>query len=1338
MAPRTAPVSSPASPPKRMTRARAARDAATSDTPATALRKETRAPDKTAAPTRGRPRTKTADGSSAATPALRRKVTDATSNTDGSHLKKQPAKRGRKKAQVEAQDIFGVEGDSSDDEMDIVTVKTKPKVVNSSKAVAASKASVGRPRKAVQAPREKGHVEFGNANDDDDDDDDDDEDELAQAKLPRQRPGRPKTASTVRTSKYMPTKSAEKAPVGRPRKATTAGADGGNKGTSKTIHISAASLTASSAASRPRTNVVTAPRKKVTFLDMATDSDKENKPIPVSTATEPKQKAKIGIKAKPVRKTTPAVGEQESSCDAQEKKKKVPLSPKKATQVARSGSSASSADDFEDSDLGSPRPRIPRHNGYPTKGGLRRPFNSPVKKIDFVSPTKPSSKTISLPQGAQNEQPLFSRTIQDAISADSIMFSSPARKLPPSPYKESMRDSPRRAPFQFATLMSCSEVTDKREYSPLKISPKKGNLCASLSQSPFKSTATPSKGKQTLLQSPAKRPSSPIKSLGGRTIGGREIPARGAASDLQEEETFAYHAKPSLELGEQPEVASRLFDYNVKEKANADDVFVDVPFDFEMGVLKQGQPEVEVNNILYHPDVEEASDDENPLETPMQELDGPLVIADITSTPASSVNVYETVSQDASVSSVNTYVCIPPAAPSPPVFTVKDPARFVYRDGMVEDSEDELMPDASPSKVNIAQSRRETLFGAATNESNMADMDERPKEKMGFTPLAERLSKWDPISPVKRRSSRVQGRGVFSPLKSSMPTTQDGVKDLELENVLQSLPVRLSISSGITVPGFFEDEMIVHHPKSMDSVIVPGGSDGETTRENCISATGQLNDCDDLDITPEIHEDAEEDDDVAFGDENAAPSESTIPIDPRLFDENMTHTENPVDKEDSIPLPMSVTPVRSGVFPRTIHTVSKVPLRPDGDGSVLQIPRKRSRSLSFSPKKNSNLPPGKGKLLAMGSPRKELTSMKPSGKEFAKSAAESEPRVEPTTKYSTSTWPRPAENSARKSPSKSRPKNEKVLQGAVVFADVHTAEGADASGIFVELLTQMGARCVKSWSWNPRASLSPVDGSDPKEGKVGITHVVFKDGGVRTLEKVREANGLVKCVGVGWVLDCERKGKWLDEINYGVDVSLVPRGGQKRRKSMEPRALSNMNGSIIKLDSSTSSNGGRCSVTDRETFQELMRLTPTPPLSRRESTEWERGPTASQPEEQLQQHFAIQSTPTHPNPSRPTGFSPRSAAEPPPTTPDFNYFAFDFDGASAPSPITPYYPSQGTQLTQQTCPPKQLRQGLFDDIGRGDGQISEGLRVRLEAARRRSLVWKPKVGSPLGRPGTKF
>ncbi|KAG5298370.1 hypothetical protein I7I48_07805 [Histoplasma ohiense] len=1317
MARRATAASVPGSPPKRMTRARAAQNTGISDAPAIAVQNEAVAADKKAAPARGRPRAKTADTPTTAKPASRRKAANASTYADGVEPKKQPVKRGRKKILEVAQDSSAFDGDSSDDEMDIVTVKPKLKMASStSKTGSVSRVAAGTDRKAAVILTKQSQEESGNFGDNDDDD------ELAQPGPPKRLQGRPKTTSTTRKSKAVATGSSQKAPVRRPKKAIAVTADDDTKGTSKTIHISAASLTAASATSRARTTVATVPRKKVTFLDMVTDSDKENQPITSSTATDPKQKIKIGIKSKPVRKTTAPPGERDSAGIATEERKKEPLSPKKVTQVARSGSSASSADDAEDDDLSSPRPRIPRHNGSPIKRDPHRPFNSPVKKIDFSSPTKPSSQGPSPPRGAQCEQTLFSTSIQEAM-ADSVMLSSPPRRLPPSPYKDSMRDSPRRALFQPMGLSSYSETLDKKVYSPLKISPKKGSLGVSFFQSPFKSISTQPQDKSTLLQSPAKRPSSPLKSLGSSLINETQI--RESTTPLAIENTSLCHIKPSA-VPEKHESPTKLFDQAIKEELSTDNAFANYPLDCEMDVFEVRYSSGGLGGNSYHPVLEDARD-VSPAGSPAQGLDDPFAFSEILSTPSGCVSGYDICHLDASVSSARD--CIPPAAPSPPIFT-NSRAPLVYRDDIVEESDDELMKDASPLKLNNDLSRRDTLLGAAA-EYDMSDID-RSEEKLGFTPLAERLSQWGAISPVKRRSSRVQNRGIFSPLKPSELVdhgSHASEKDNGLEHVPQPLALRLSIASGIPGSTLFEDGMSVHHRESVDGAVVATELGNDTVREKCDKTTNNMIGDDAMDLAPEILENSDGDN-QEFGDENAAPSDSTVPIDPRLFDEDVNRNKNLVEKANPIVLPMSVTPVRSRVYPRTIHTVSKVPLRPEGDGSVLKVPRKRVRSLSSSPIKNSSRQLGKTKLLPALSPQKAMLSLKQSHDDIAGCEAESEQPNETSDKYNTSKSTRSSEKSAAKSPSKSNSVNGKVLQGAVVFADVHTAEGADASGIFVELLTQMGARCVKSWSWNPRASLSPVDSLDPKEGKVGITHVVFKDGGVRTLEKVREANGLVKCVGVGWVLDCERKGKWLDEINYGVDLRLIPRGGQKRRKSMEPRALSNFNGSIIKLDSSTSSNGGRCSVSDRETFQELMRLSPTPPSSRRESMEWDREFVASESEQK--QYPAFPSTPT--NPSRSVAMS-QSSAVVTPSTPDFSY-AFDFDGASAPSPITPYHPSQGTQLTQQTCPPKQLRQGLFGN--HSDSPVSEGLRIRLEAARRRSLVWKPKVGSPLGRPGMKF
>jgi hypothetical protein len=80
------------------------------------------------------------------------------------------------------------------------------------------------------------------------------------------------------------------------------------------------------------------------------------------------------------------------------------------------------------------------------------------------------------------------------------------------------------------------------------------------------------------------------------------------------------------------------------------------------------------------------------------------------------------------------------------------------------------------------------------------------------------------------------------------------------------------------------------------------------------------------------------------------------------------------------------------------------------------------------------------------------------------------------------------------------------LSGVIAFVDVKTADGDDASAPFAELLKNLGARVVKQWTWN---------GEELE--KVGITHVIFKQGGPRTLSKVKLAKGSVKCVGLGWI-----------------------------------------------------------------------------------------------------------------------------------------------------------------------------------------------------------------------------
>lgn len=173
---------------------------------------------------------------------------------------------------------------------------------------------------------------------------------------------------------------------------------------------------------------------------------------------------------------------------------------------------------------------------------------------------------------------------------------------------------------------------------------------------------------------------------------------------------------------------------------------------------------------------------------------------------------------------------------------------------------------------------------------------------------------------------------------------------------------------------------------------------------------------------------------------------------------------------------------------------------------------------------------------------------------------------------------------------------------------------------------------------------------------------------------------------------------------------------------MEPRALSNVNGTLVPVGSSTTSASGKRSGADWGTMEDFRKISPpttsqddyrTTPEERREETE----ETEDSDHDEEDYHYPF------------------------PTTPggkDYDFSRLDNIGMS---PATPFYLSQKSKLVQQTCPPKQTRQGLFEDychseegdLGLGDGLSSERLRFKLEAARRKSLVFKPKVGSPLAR-----
>ncbi|KAL2818808.1 hypothetical protein BDW59DRAFT_151861, partial [Aspergillus cavernicola] len=573
-----------------------------------------------------------------------------------------------------------------------------------------------------------------------------------------------------------------------------------------------------------------------------------------------------------------------------------------------------------------------------------------------------------------------------------------------------------------------------------------------------------------------------------------------------------------------------------------------------------------------------------------------------------------------------------------------------------------------------------------------------PNRRPRFTLLAEQLSQWKASSPAKDEGRRPRRRGVFSLAGRSSDVPSDTARAPSTDifaNAPSFSSINRSQNEDSPAPALEihqdKEDLVVDKDEDLDSEnsarqpmaeIIPDQKSAPETP------------------TPEAE---------VAGDEVEEPAETA----------NYPVLELPEDEKENegLRLPIPVTPSKTpSLNPQTYHTVSKVPLKAGGEISPLKNSRKRGRSLSItSPVRSSprlrglilprprdrgsgfspGLVPRTFHRLPESPPRKSPKLQQGSVRKSQARRSISTPVVAPRTHRSKT----PSRSS---SPSKSSQKQVSTygdcLRGTVVYVDVHTTEGEDASGIFIELLSQMGARCIKHWSWNPRLSVSPEE-SAVSEGKVGITHVVFKDGGVRTLEKVRQAAGLVKCIGVGWVLDCERENKWLDEVPYAVDSSIIPRGGAKRRKSMEPRALSNLNGTLIKAEMA--------------------------------------GPSSSRKSSMATSNFVRSTTPqSHDDPSTPEGtprYQPSHTEDQrywqTPRTPGVAALGYNFDSIDM-SPATPFYLSQRSRLVQQTCPPKQTRQGLFSKTG-SEEEPSQRLTAKLEAARRKSLAFKPAIGSPL-------
>ncbi len=828
------------------------------------------------------------------------------------------------------------------------------------------------------------------------------------------------------------------------------------------------------------------PKKTVKFEE----PEKENIAPPAANV---KAKAKAveavtGLRAKPIRKPAAATratratrGQEKTVADEQQKSS--PLSPKKVTQIATAKESASD----DELALNEKTPMKPL-----TRSPIKPPgsiFNS-TRKIDCPTSLTVNRATISLQQNL----------------GESVM-ASPARRPPQSPFKDAMKADPQKIPLGGSMLGS-----------PFKFS-----LPAA------KSTSADSPFKTSLLQSPARRPASPTKvaengspTRSGFSNADVEATPKVSTFKISRFNTPRIMPKNADRTGQMlpPSAPVNLSTGSPNGHNNADELDElgsDLPTRHNLSfsgrlssivprgadpIMSMEDPIVEDGETVIP--ISEPIIKADPLVKPVPEEDLAADELDIVEVEASSRSLVAT--------SINSLPC-----DSTKEFQeLRDNNEDPFQDS---DSEDELAsnsPKYSPipirgfesatSSQNFLNAATPTPFASffKTPRSVASQTRATCRDKIGFTPLARQLNDWCAASPSTNKPEAEE----FDADPAS-PTPIASKQQAHVDNGVATDPSPMKNT-------FFDDEMSVRDEiAAVEDVEGADMSDTDILAENFEPVMldeedfALANEANELSLLEpdEIEAIIDENEDMfvsheqeqalseasqEYGDENAVPIDSQL-IDPQL----LASSESP-----ALATPKFATPKRV-LAERTFHTVSKVPLKPAADDTPMRpSPKKRSASISRLPasRPTSNL--ARHNTVISYSPSKNSTP-----RSTPKRRVQEEPEHVPATPKGDVEISSIIATPAR---TPRRDLNTALLKGAVVFVDVYTSEGADASALFTELLAQMGARCVKNWSWN---------GNLEDGGKIGITHVVFKDGGKRTLEKVRETGGVVSCVGVGWVLE---------------------------------------------------------------------------------------------------------------------------------------------------------------------------------------------------------------------------
>lgn len=845
-----------------------------------------------------------------------------------------------------------------------------------------------------------------------------------------------------------------------------------------------------SAISRPASKMGGIIKKTVTFQER----EKEN----LLPTTAPKGKGKAaelatGMRAKPVRK--PVAGGRTTRASARsgttsEKRDKSPLSPKKDAE------NLSLSRDIDSDD------ELATLEKTPFKPLMKCPVKPPnsAKKHELQPPTKDKDG-----DSEETSEP-----------ASQTALGSPARRPPSSsPWKETMK-SPAKKVEAIPSLIFSSKNDQHAAQSPSKTSTLQSP--AKRPQMPIQSLQPPSHEsaegarspvKMSLLQSPAKRPASPFKLHGPPAQPLGENPGRLFApkASLMEEKVATTTEEVQEDPSENPEEME-------------DDIELELEVDEqheETDVQPESPSQVAFNGRLSAvlPRHADPALRDNPL--PVENVDIPQpepVQVEQDRTEEQPIMEAEGIElpDDPMDIDVPSHVDVPSPAPTTPPQSPRiiNPAfglRAKDLDDDISDSEDELANSgkmlcryqddttlsfngvpATPTPGTF-KTPRSGMPSSAVKAASRAIRSVSKSSRFGFTPLAGQLSEWKASSPQKASAA----------VETSSPEFKDEGFSMLKEH--DTAPAEFTPSKSL-----FDEEMKIRADMETQAAM-------EAALEADIAAKFDEPEFDDVSITKEDIDLAAEANEMSLMEQSQLDDVKES----RPYDDSISEASQEYGDENAVPIDPAllgpntggrrlgpVTPLRP-FAPRAFHTVSKVPLKPADDSSPkLEIMKHRSASASKLP---ANRPTGlfRNATVISYSPTKDSGSMDID--------EDDEVQYPPVTPSKTDIW------SSMGTPART-PRcdlNTSLLRGAVVFVDVHTSDGADACTLFVELLTQMGARCVKSWPWNPT---SPANANgDASTSKVGITHIVFKDGGKRTLEKARETGGVVQCVGVGWVLE---------------------------------------------------------------------------------------------------------------------------------------------------------------------------------------------------------------------------